>query len=577
MLVSKRALELVCGRLDAAAGRCAELAGAHRSTVMAGRTLLQHAVPITFGLKCAVWLVALMDAGDGLERIRRDRLAAQLGGAAGTLAALGDGGVEVARRFAHELDLREPELPWHADRQRIAELGSALASAAGAAAKIAGDIVLLSQTEVGEVAEGAGGGSSTMPQKRNPVASVRAIACARQARGHASVLLAAVDGEHERAAGAWQSEWAALSGALACAGGAAAHVAEALSGLEVEAERMRQNLDATGGLVLAERVSNMLAPRLGRAVAHEVVARRGGDRLVPLGAGRGRARRAGSGRGGCTARPGRLSWLRRGADRPRPRAVRGTERRQNVRVHHRTDGAGRGLLLVNSLGSALELWEPQVGPSGRAVPARPLRPARARRHTGAAGSVHHRGAGGRRARAARPARARAGLDLRPLARRGGRDLAGGQRPRPRRPAADRVRREPVRHAGRVARASRGRADGRHRGRRRRRPRTVVHADVRRRQPRRGGGVPGGVLRGQPRGLRRMLRGARRLGCEPSPGPHPRAHARALGVGGLASRRQTGHARSPRASPVRASRSSRTPPTWPARGSRRRSPGPCSTT
>jgi len=195
----------------------------------------------------------------------------QLGGAAGTLAALGDGGLEVVRLFARELDLPEPELPWHADRQRIAELGAALATAAGVAAKIAGDIVLLSQTEVAEVREGGGGASSTMPQKRNPAASVRAIACARQARGHAAVLLAAAEGEHERAAGAWQSEWAALSGALACGGGALANTAEALAGLEVDPERMRQNLGATGGLVLAERVSQLLAPRVGRREAHEIV------------------------------------------------------------------------------------------------------------------------------------------------------------------------------------------------------------------------------------------------------------------------------------------------------------------
>jgi 3-carboxy-cis,cis-muconate cycloisomerase len=271
MLVARRALGIVCARLDAAAASCAELARAHRDTPMAGRTLLQQAVPTTFGLKCAVWLVSLMDARDGLERIRRDRLAAQLGGAAGTLAALGDGAVEVARLYARELELHEPDVPWHADRGRIAELGAALASAAGAAAKIGGDIVLLAQTEVGELAEGAGGASSTMPHKRNPAASVRAIAAARQARGHASVLLAALDGEHERAAGAWQSEWAALSGALACAGGAVAGAAEALAGLEVFPERMRANLDATGGLVVAERVSHLLAPRLGRTAAHEVV------------------------------------------------------------------------------------------------------------------------------------------------------------------------------------------------------------------------------------------------------------------------------------------------------------------
>ena len=178
----------------------------------------------------------------------------------------------MARLFARELDLSAPDLPWHADRGRIAELGAALAVAAGAAAKIAGDIVLLSQTEVAEVREGAGGASSTMPQKRNPAASVRAVACARQARGHAAVLLAATEVEHERAAGAWQSEWAALSGALACAGGALANVADALGGLEIDQDRMRQNLDLTGGLVSAERVSHLLAPRVGRGVAHEIVA-----------------------------------------------------------------------------------------------------------------------------------------------------------------------------------------------------------------------------------------------------------------------------------------------------------------
>jgi 3-carboxy-cis,cis-muconate cycloisomerase len=272
MLVARRALRIGFAGLDAAAARCAELAREHRSTPMAARTLLQQAVPTTFGLKCAGWLVALLDARELLDRIARERLAAQLGGAGGTLAALGEHGPEVARLFARELDLSVPDLPWHADRGRIAELGAALAVAAGAAAKIAGDIVLLSQTEVAEVREGAGGASSTMPQKRNPAASVRAVACTRQARGHAAVLLAATDVEHERAAGAWQSEWAALSGALACAGGARANVAEALGGLEIDPDRMRQNLDLTGGLVSAERVSHLLAPRVGRGEAHEIVA-----------------------------------------------------------------------------------------------------------------------------------------------------------------------------------------------------------------------------------------------------------------------------------------------------------------
>jgi 3-carboxy-cis,cis-muconate cycloisomerase len=272
MLVSRRALRIALVSLDAAAGRCAELARTHRSTPMAARTLLQQAVPTTFGLKSAGWLVALLDARASLDRIERERLAAQLGGAGGTLAALGENGPEVARLFARELDLPAPDLPWHGDRGRFAELGAALAVAAGAAAKVAGDIVLLSQTEVAEVREGAGGASSTMPQKRNPAASVRAVACARQGRGHAAVLMAAMDGEHERAAGAWQSEWAALSGALACAGGALANLAEALAGLEIDPDRMRQNLVLTGGLVSAERVSHLLAPRVGRGEAHEIVA-----------------------------------------------------------------------------------------------------------------------------------------------------------------------------------------------------------------------------------------------------------------------------------------------------------------
>jgi 3-carboxy-cis,cis-muconate cycloisomerase len=176
------------------------------------------------------------------------------------------------RLFAGELDLAEPSLPWHTNRQRIAELGGALGGAAGSAAKIAGDLVLLAQSEVGEVAEASAGGSSTMPQKRNPIHSARALASARLATAHAGFLLGNLEHEHERAAGAWQAEWGALSGALAFTGGAVAAAAEALDGLEVNAERMRANLEASDGLVLAERVSLALAPRLGRAEAHEVVA-----------------------------------------------------------------------------------------------------------------------------------------------------------------------------------------------------------------------------------------------------------------------------------------------------------------
>ncbi|HKI93389.1 MAG TPA: 3-carboxy-cis,cis-muconate cycloisomerase [Gaiellaceae bacterium] len=272
MLVAHTAAGLVLDDLDAVARACAFLAEVHRDTAMAGRTLLQQAVPTTFGLKAAVWLDGILDAQQGLARIRDDRLAVQLGGAAGTLSVLGDAGPEVLRLYAAELGLAEPDVPWHANRSRIGELAAALQLAAGAAAKIALDIVLLAQSEVGEVAEAEGGGSSTMPHKRNPARSAIAIACARQASGHASVLLGGLAQEHERGAGGWQAEWGALSGLLGCAGGAVAAVQEALDGLEVDFARMEQNLEASGGLVLAERLSGQLARRLGAEEAHALLA-----------------------------------------------------------------------------------------------------------------------------------------------------------------------------------------------------------------------------------------------------------------------------------------------------------------
>jgi 3-carboxy-cis,cis-muconate cycloisomerase len=278
MHVSRRAVELVLSEIDRLAEACAELARTHRSTPMAGRTLLQHAVPTTFGLKAAGWLVSLLEARRRLAAVHADRLAAQLGGAAGTLAALGDRAVEIARLYAQELGLAEPVLPWHANRQRVAELGAALDAAAGAAAKVGGDVVLLAQTEVGELAEASGGRSSTMPQKRNPVRSTLAVACARLAHAHAGVLIGGLDHEHERAVGGWHAEWEALSGALAFTGGAVAAAADALTDLDVDVERMRANIEASGGLVVAERVSFALTPRLGRHEAHDVVAEAAGAR-----------------------------------------------------------------------------------------------------------------------------------------------------------------------------------------------------------------------------------------------------------------------------------------------------------
>jgi 3-carboxy-cis,cis-muconate cycloisomerase len=242
MLVAKRALVPVLAELDAVVAACAALARAHSETVMAGRTLMQQAQPVTFGLKAAGWLAGVAGAR---ARLRELRLPAQLGGAAGTLADLSDHGPEVLSRFALELGLDEPPLPWHGDRRPVAELGAALAIAAGAVEKVALDIVLLSQTEVGEVAEESGGGrggSSAMAHKQNPVGAIRARAAARSVRGAAGVLLEAMAGEHERAAGAWHSEWRALSEALAGTGGAAWSLHEALAGLTVDADRMRANM-----------------------------------------------------------------------------------------------------------------------------------------------------------------------------------------------------------------------------------------------------------------------------------------------------------------------------------------------
>ena len=258
MLVARRALWLIGDELAAVADACAALAREHRATPMAARTLLQQAVPTTFGLKAAGWLVAVVEARARLRTLA-DGLPAQLGGAAGTLAALGDRGPDVLRLYAVELELREPVLPWHTNRQVMAELGAALALAAGAAGKIGGDIALLAQSEIAEVSERSPGGSSTMPNKRNPVGAVLAVACAARARGAASVLLASLVQEHERAAGAWHAEWHALSDALAATGGAAASVRRSLEGLEVDTARMRENI-GPGTLAEAERFGGAERP-----------------------------------------------------------------------------------------------------------------------------------------------------------------------------------------------------------------------------------------------------------------------------------------------------------------------------
>ena len=282
MLLARNALDAVLGRLSAASAAAAGLAAGHEDTVMTGRTLLQQAVPVTFGLVAAGWMTGLDEARKTLAGLRHERLAVQFGGAAGTLAPLGAAGPRVAALLAGELGLAEPVLPWHTSRLRVTELAAALAGGCAAAGKIARDVTLLAQTELAEVREGGTdpggrpgprrGGSSAMPHKRNPVAAIATLGCTRQAPGLLATLAASAEQEHQRAAGAWHAEWQPLAGLLRLTGSAAAWCAEMLAGLEVDAAAMRANLDAAGGLPLAEHVATVLAPRLGRAAAHDLVA-----------------------------------------------------------------------------------------------------------------------------------------------------------------------------------------------------------------------------------------------------------------------------------------------------------------
>jgi 3-carboxy-cis,cis-muconate cycloisomerase len=234
MLVARRARALILAELDGVVAACARLAGEHRATVMAGRTLMQEAQPITFGLKAARWLDGVASAR---ERLRHAELAVQLGGPVGVQSP------SLIARFAERLELASA-MPWHGDRTRVAALGSALALTAGACEKVALDVVLLAEAgEASESSEGGRGGSSSMPHKQNPVGAIRSRAAARHVRGAAGVLFEAMAGEHERAAGAWQSEWSALSTALAGAGGAAWSLREALEGLSVHPRPVEGDVD----------------------------------------------------------------------------------------------------------------------------------------------------------------------------------------------------------------------------------------------------------------------------------------------------------------------------------------------
>ncbi len=276
MLLIRRGIDAIDADLCAAAGHTADLVRAHAGTVMSGRTLLQQAVPVTFGFVAAGWLTAIDDARHELDRVRETRLAVQFGGAAGTLASLGSRGPDVARLLATELGLPEPVLPWHTDRLRVVQVAAALAGVCAALGMIARNVTLLAQTELAELAEGGDapgqGGSSAMPHKRNPVVSVLILGCTRRAPGLLATLAAAAEQEHQRAAGAWHAEWETMAELIRLTGSAASWSVPLLSGLQVDARRMRANLDAAGGLPLAEHVTALLAPALGRLAAHDLIA-----------------------------------------------------------------------------------------------------------------------------------------------------------------------------------------------------------------------------------------------------------------------------------------------------------------
>lgn len=270
----REALALLAGRLDGVIADLAALADAHRGTVMAARTRYQQALPTSFGLKCAGWMLPLVRCRERLGGLRERLLAVQFGGAAGTLAALEDKGVAVMEALAAELDLACPPMPWHTQRDAVAELGCWLSLVTGALGKLGQDAVLLAQTEIGEIDESAGGGrggSSTMPQKANPVTGEALVAAARLNAGLLGTLHQAQVQEHERGGVGWQMEWATLPAMMVTAGSALAKTAALLARLSVSAGRMRANLGPGDGLILAEAASFALAAHMPRPDAQALV------------------------------------------------------------------------------------------------------------------------------------------------------------------------------------------------------------------------------------------------------------------------------------------------------------------
>ena len=273
-LTLRAAIDALLADLDRAIAGFAALARQHRDTAVVARTWLQHALPMPFGLKLAEYAAALHRSRSRLRRLRDHELVLQFGGAAGTLAALGDQGLAVAEKLAAELKLKLPDAPWHTHRDRIAEAASVFAILTGSCGKIARDVSLMMQTDVAEAFEASGegrGGSSTMPHKRNPVAAATALAAATMAPNLAATLLAAQVQDHERSAGPWHAEWPTLPTLLLVTSGALTAIVDIAEGLEVDTERMRENLGGTRGLIMAEAVTFALAEKLGKSDAHHLV------------------------------------------------------------------------------------------------------------------------------------------------------------------------------------------------------------------------------------------------------------------------------------------------------------------
>jgi len=274
ILQLREALDFVDLDLASVCATLAKLAEAHRATSIAARTWMQQAIPSTLGLKFATWLDALHRQRTRMAAARPRILALQFGGAAGSLAALGDKGLLVSQALADDLQLPLPDLPWHTARDRVAETATLFGLLAGTLGKIARDLSLMMQSEVAELAEPVSpgrGGSSTLPHKRNPVSCAAILAAATRVPGLVGTMLSAMVQEHERALGGWQAEWETLPQIVCLTGGALRQMMSLLEGLEINTGRMLSNLEATRGLIYSESVSMLLASRIGKAAAHQLL------------------------------------------------------------------------------------------------------------------------------------------------------------------------------------------------------------------------------------------------------------------------------------------------------------------